>query len=239
MSWLIIISLIFTAGFVGGLLSFVIPHEKQNLINYLLIATGAYLFSVLLRHIIPHAVIHYGENILVWVLAGFFLQHIIQQFSQGVEHGHTHIHEHLPLHKLVYIILGLGIHAFFEAAPLVESYATKKIFSGLLVGLILHKIPECFALACLVSHSVKTATQRFLWIFFFAMITPISIILFVSYQQSNLFSQNIFGIVIGLICGTLLHISTTIIFETTNNKHQIKWYKILCLIIGFAVSLLV
>ena len=239
MSWFAIISLVFLAGFGGGLLSFVMSHEKQNLVNYLLIATGAYLFSVLLRHIIPHAIIHYGENILVWVLAGFFLQHIIQQFSQGVEHGHAHIHEHLPLHKLFYIILGLGIHAFFEAAPLVDSYPTKNIFSGLLIGLILHKIPECFALACLVSHCVKTPMQRFLWVFFFATITPISISLFAYYQQSNLFSENIFGIVIGLICGTLLHISTTIIFETTNNKHQIKWYKILCLIIGFVVSLLV
>ena len=239
MSWIFIISIIFAAGFAGGLLSFIIPHEKQKLINYLLIATGAYLFSVLMRHIIPHATAHYGENILVWVLAGFFLQHVIQQLSQGVEHGHAHIHEHLPLQKLIYIMLGLSIHAFFEAAPLVESHSQQNIFSGLLYGLILHKVPECFALACLVSHTVKTNFQRLIWVISFSLITPIAIALFVSYQQSNLFSQNIFGAAIGLICGTLLHISTTIIFETTNSKHQIKWYKILCLIIGFAVSLLV
>ena len=238
MSWFIIISLIFGAGFVGGLLSFVMPHEKQNLISYLLIATGAYLFSILLRHIIPSVVVHYGENILVWILGGFFLQHIIQQFSQGVEHGHTHIHEHLPLQKLFYIIIGLGIHAFFEAAPLVESYTSQNIFSSLFVGLILHKIPECFALACLVSHSVKTNTKRLLWIFMFSLITPIAIIIFQSYQQSSFYSIQIFGAAIGLICGTLLHISTTIIFETANNKHQIKWYKILCLVVGFIVSLL-
>ena len=237
MSWIIVIVLIFASGFLGGLLSFIVPHEKQNFINYLLIATGAYLFSILIRHIIPNAVTHYGEYVLIWVLVGFFLQHVIQQFSQGVEHGHTHIHEHLPLHKLVYILLGLGIHAFFEAAPLVESHSSENIFSGLLIGLILHKIPECFALACLLSHSVKTNTSRLFWIFLFSLITPFAILLFQSYEQSNLFSFQKFGAVIGLICGTLLHISTTIILETTNNKHQIKGYKILCLITGFSLSL--
>jgi hypothetical protein len=232
-----ILVLIFVAGFGGGLLSFLIPHNKQKIVSYLLIATGAYLFSVMIRHIIPHSVEQYGEQTLIWVLSGFFLQHIIQQFSQGVEHGHAHVHEHLPINKLIYITIGLGIHAFFEAAPLVESFQNTTIFSGLLGGLILHKIPECFALACLVSHSIQTKLNRLIWILSFSFITPIALLLFSVYKNSTLFTPSIFGATIGLICGTLLHISTTIIFETTNNKHQIKWYKIICLIIGFAISL--
>ncbi|MFM2225930.1 MAG: hypothetical protein RJA07_2132 [Bacteroidota bacterium] len=238
MNLYITILFIFAAGLGGGLLSFLIPHEKQKLISYLLIATGAYLFSIMIRHIIPHSVEHYGELTLVWVLAGFFLQHIIQQFSQGVEHGHTHVHEHLPLQKLIYIIIGLGIHAFFEAAPLVESFQNTNLFSGLLVGLILHKVPECFALACLVSHTVSTKFKRLIWITGFSIITPIALLFFSMYKNSEMFSPQIFGAAIGLICGTLLHISTTIIFETTNNKHQIKWYKIICLVVGFGVSLI-
>lgn len=238
MSLTSIILFLFIAGLVGGLSSFLISHDRQKLVQYLLIATGAYLFSVMIKHIIPHAVETYSENILMWVLAGFFLQHVIQQFSQGVEHGHAHVHEHLPIQKLIYIMLGLSIHAFFEGAPLVESFADTKIFSGLLIGLLLHKIPESFALACLVSHSVKTKANRLIWVVGFSAITPIALLFFSQYKNSAWYSPQIFGAVIGLICGTLLHISTTIIFETTNNKHQIKWYKIICLIIGFAVSLI-
>ena len=79
----------------------------------LLIAfSGAYLFAITVLHLIPEIYHTNTDGIYIglFILIGFFLQIILEHFSQGIEHGHEH--EHLHGSVPVSMMIGLCIHAF-------------------------------------------------------------------------------------------------------------------------------
>ena len=91
----------------AGLAVLLIPKLNINKFKILLSFSGAYLFSITVIHILPE-LFHEATNLRLtgaYVLAGFFLQMILEYFSSGVEHGHIHLdhdhghshdHSHLP-----------------------------------------------------------------------------------------------------------------------------------------------
>ena len=82
------------AGLLPGLAVFFVPAMEQQRFKTLLAFSGAYLFSITVIHILPElfearSIVNTG----IFVLAGFFLQMILEYFSSGIEHGHIHNHE--------------------------------------------------------------------------------------------------------------------------------------------------
>ncbi|HEY0246588.1 MAG TPA: zinc/iron permease, partial [Mucilaginibacter sp.] len=71
-----------------------------------------YLFGITVLHLIPDAY-HENDNMVgVFILLGFLFQVFLEQFSDGIEHGHMHKpsanHYIFPLG----IIVSLCVHAF-------------------------------------------------------------------------------------------------------------------------------
>ncbi len=232
------IVIIFAAGVLGGMLSFVIPHEKIGLLNFLLIISGAYIFSLLFVDILPEMLQTYGQSVMVWVLAGFFLQQFIQQFSEGIEHGHSHLHEHLPLSKLSIIILGLSVHALFEAIPIIEQFNHPSANHHYWMAIALHKVPEVFTLSCLISHNYKSKLVRLFGIIGFSSITILPLLFVLKFPITVAINSVAFGIVLGVVFGTLLQISVAILFEAGNSRHHTKAIKVLCMLAGMLLALL-
>ena len=97
---------LFGAVLAGGGLAFWFKSNNRRLLQLVLSFVGAYLLGILVLHLIPDAYSSGEKHIGLWVLAGFFIQLTLEQFSLGVEHGHIHDHHHTnkPLFALQVVI---------------------------------------------------------------------------------------------------------------------------------------
>ena len=83
---------LFLTPLLSGLLIYLVPKSKGVNYKLLLVFSGSYLFSITVIHILPELYKKGDalELIGLFVLAGFFLQHLLEYFTSGVEHGHIH-----------------------------------------------------------------------------------------------------------------------------------------------------
>lgn len=223
---------LFLAVVVGGIASYVI-NTNSAFFKLTLAFSGAFLFGTLMTHLLPEVFenTHGG----LWVLLGFGIQLLLDFISKGLEHGHLHTHANkIPVLPL----LGLFVHAFIEGMPLgldnaMHHHAHEHEANGLLWSVALHKVP----IALLVATALRTAGLRtwkvLIGILLFALSSPLGNTVGV---QLNL-DPGSFLPVLGITTGLLLHVSTTILFESAAN-HQFNAMKMLVVAVGIALSLL-
>lgn len=242
--------ILFTAPILCGLLVFLFKNNTENGIKLLLAFSGSYLFSISVLHLIPEI---YGSTtgmtIGVYVLAGFFIQVLLEFFSGGIEHGHIHTHgshndnEHhhnadeLPnngqLRLELPILISLCIHAFVEGMPLANQVLESGNTKTLLLGIVLHKMPIAFVLMSLLLYrGIKTSTAIMVLIFF-ALAAPMGYA--VSFGTTIIHSHP--HEVMAIVVGIMLHVSTTILFESSSN-HRFNFYKIIIIIFGASLAFL-
>jgi len=195
--------------------------------------SGAYLFGITVLHLIPDA---YHENdsfVGVFILLGFLFQIVLEQFSDGIEHGHMHKptggHYVFPLG----IIVSLCLHAFLEGMPLAQGYQNQLVF-----GIALHHIPAAFALGTVFLANKQSKNSTIFYIGLFAIMAPAGY--FFSYALSsggigNL--QHYFNRIMGVVIGIFLHISTTILFESSDG-HKFNVRKMVAVLLGVGVALI-
>ncbi|HRS40310.1 MAG TPA: ZIP family metal transporter, partial [Bacteroidia bacterium] len=160
--------LLFASILASGSLIFLIKRIPPNALKLLLSFSGAYLFALSLLHLLPEVYSNGGAGIGIFILGGFFLQLLLEIFSEGIEHGHIHVHKHDHKHAFpLGVILGLCIHSFLEGMPLVQHFTDANTQRSLLAGIILHHIPVALALTSmlLASHISKPATFFYLLLF--------------------------------------------------------------------------
>jgi zinc transporter ZupT len=218
----------------GGLMWWIRISKKQ--LKLLLSFSAAYLLSITFSTILPEVFEHQHSIKLhaVVILGGFFLQIILEAFSHGIEHGHYHIHpEKSALGYVLPLSGSLYLHSFLEGLPL---HGTDPMYNPLYWGIILHNIPIAFAYVTLMlglGISKKTA-----WILLtgFAIITPMGWLTgsFLSNFENIAYMH---GLALSVVVGVFLHISTTIIFETSEN-HRYNLQKLATILIGFILGLL-
>ena len=235
--------LLYGAVLAGGGLAFYFKSNNRRFLQLVLSFVGAYLLGILVLHLIPDAYTGSSPKIGLWVLAGFFIQLTLEQFSLGVEHGHIHDHHHTsrPLFALQ-VVISLSIHAFMEGLPLSMDAVFHATTSGephqhnqLFYGVILHKAPEAFALALLLLMSHFSKKVVIISIILFAAMSPLGAFI----TQSIHFETQTLQKMIAVVIGSLLHISTTILFEVDNtDEHRISIQKVGAIVAGVVLSLL-
>ena len=216
--------------FVGSIIAFYIKNISQNNTKLLISFSGAYLFSITVLHLIPETFAGEHNHIIgLFILIGFFLQIILEQFSKGVEHGHGHIHGSVPLSMLI----GLGVHSFIEGMPLGNPHHHSHMHSSLLSAIALHKIPVGIVLTHMLIESKMSKPKIILLISLFAITTPLGT--FFSEYISNIY--NYYREIMAIVIGMFLHISTTILFESSEG-HHFNSRKAIAIIIGSSIALI-
>ena len=212
---LLIISTLILSTLIGGLSFKVFPSLAKNL-RLPLIFAGSYLFSITIIHIIPElfATSSNPSKVGLYVLLGFFIQQLLEYFSSGVEHGHVHSNHAVSLTGRVSIIVALIIHSLLEGMLLThESPLHDKHEShSLLIGIILHKMPAAFALMATMAGMGKRAIYLLI---LFSIASPIGLLI----SDYVLVSEESILIMFAIVCGSFLHISTTIFVEASPNHH--------------------
>jgi len=229
--------------FSGAILVAVLEHaNKQKIIKMLLAFSGGFLLSIAFIHFLPELYHHTFHNIGLYILLGFLIQLLLEFFSGGIEHGHIHHHHE---GKIPWgILIALGIHSFLEGIPLAAPFTGYELATThhhgtgntLLMGIIFHQIPVSIALmTLLVASKIKKSTIWLLMVVF-AITTPLGLI--TGLLSESLVASLNFDIILAIVVGMFLHISTTIIFETSEN-HKFNFIKLISILVGFVVAVFV
>jgi zinc and cadmium transporter len=228
------IILLFGCAISGGLAIFLFKDDNQQKLKLILSFSGAYLFAITVLHLLPDVYATGDKKVGLYILGGFILQIILEQFSDGIEHGHVHKHAHGNQMIFPYgIMISLCLHAFLEGMPL-----TSKNNNQLVYGIAIHHIPAAFALGSVLLQNRVSKVYTIILLLGFAMMSPLGYIFSNGLSEGNFgdlsrYYQSIMGIVIGIF----LHISTTILFESSvDHKFTIK--KTLAVLTGMGIALM-
>src|SRR2546423_1104291 len=85
--------LLFVTVMLSGASYFLFNKTNVYFLKLSLAFTGAFLFAISVLHLMPEVYQNAGASVGVFVLIGFFLQIILEFFSEGIEHGHMHVHK--------------------------------------------------------------------------------------------------------------------------------------------------
>src|SRR5690606_11900280 len=221
----------------GGLSVFFVKRDNSRMLKLLLAFSGSYLFSITILHLIPDVYQNADESIGLFILGGFLFQLVLEQFSEGIEHGHihTHVKNEAAYAFPVGVMLSLCLHAFLEGMPLAADHKNYLLF-----GLSLHRIPAAFALGSLLLRSSISKKQIVILLIIFALMSPLGYLLSYGIKVNDMGNINqYFDRIMAIVIGIFLHISTTILFESSStDHHHFNKKKMIAVLLGISVSLL-
>ena len=217
------IGLLFLSVIAGAVIVELFKPSKSKNIQLLLTFSGAYLLAVSVLHLLPE-IFHHNHNkyIGVFILGGFLIQILLEYFSQGIEHGHFHKSNFIPFS----VLISLCLHALLEGVPL-GGHLHHHAHNALLTGVVLHKMPVAIVLMTFFLQSNMKKQKAYFYLLLFALMAPLGVF------AGNLFTTlaNYHNEIMALVIGIFLHISTTILFESSDG-HKFSAQKIITIIIG-------
>ena len=207
------------------------PENKRNL-KLLLAFSGAFLLSLTVMHLLPevyeaehnHGEVHnHTSSIGVFIMIGILFQIVLEFFSKGAEHGHVHVHGDIS--KMPWLLfVSLCIHALLEGFPVSHH-------DHLALGIAIHHLPIAIILTSFFANANLSKPIIFLFMMTFAVMTPLGTLVSGYFPVLNHYYNEITAVVIGI----LFHISSTIIFETTEG-HKFNIAKISMIVLGIVLA---
>ena len=237
MNALLYILLLFLPVLLAGVTVFFVKLTESRL-KLLLAFSAAYLLALSFLHLIPDIFSSLpARQAGLWVLAGFFIQVLLEFFSSGIEHGHAHIHA--EKHKIPLVLLcGLYLHSFIEGLPLAGIFNAEQSQkqNSFLMGVTLHNIPISVAFAGLLLHQQIAKNRIIIYLLLLALMAPLG-------SLTGHFIEIAFGsiehlsiIFTAIVVGIFLHIATTIIFESSEKNHRYHITKLISILLGVALA---
>ncbi len=237
--WINILVLLIAA-LAGGLMAYKFRSTEKFPFDLALVFAGAYLFSITIVHVIPELFTSTKAPVTagIFVLAGFYLQQILEYLTSGVEHGHMHLPQGQHKHSFgmaISLIVGLSVHSLLEGTLLGHPTETSPSGSwSLLLGVVLHKVPAAFAMMTVLLCQFDKAKWPLIFLILFALASPLGVVFSETVVLGSLAGEILFA----LVTGSFLHISTTIVFESSPG-HKFKFSRIGISILGAVVAILV
>jgi len=235
------ILILFFSAFIPGLIIIRLQKPLKFDLKYMLVFAGAFIFSITIVHLLPELLTSSANprKIGLFVLVGFFMQIFIDFSTSGVEHGHVHDHHHSNLSPIM-LMIGLCLHALMDGSILVHpgNHETGQHLSGLLIGIVLHKIPAAIALMSVLNSVIKNKKVLFILLLIFSIASPAGLIFSEMLSTYKLLGKEGFLILFAIVSGNFLHISTTIYFESSPD-HSFHKKKIFISLIGALLAILI
>lgn len=239
---------LFFTPLLSGLLIYLVPKGNSLSFKLLLVFAGSYLFAITVIHILPELYQQSAgiEYIGLFVLAGFFLQQLLEYFTSGIEHGHLHTHEHEHEHRprrhhsssqktmsALVLLTALCIHAFLEGGMLAKPVYMVPVYdlNAILLGIALHRAPAAFALMTVLATQLHSKNKAIPYLVGFSFAAPAGLLISTHLANEKILSESGLILLYALVCGNFLHISTTIVFESSP-EHRFNARKMTVAILG-------
>lgn len=216
-----------------GYFCFLLVNPTKRQLEYLLSFSGSYLLSIILFEILPEIFESSTPKIGVWIMCGILFQIILDFFSKGAEHGHIHFETEKKENEKrakknnkfpLLLFISLSIHALVEGFPIVSN-------EHIVWGIVIHKIPIAAILTLFFVKGNYSNYKTLLFLLLFAFMTPLGTWI----GNSGFISNEILIKINALAIGVLLHVSTTILFETSKN-HSFNLKKLVSIILGSVIA---
>ncbi len=201
------------------------PKKKSNL-KLLLAFSGAFLLGITIFEMLPE-IFHDHKNsktISLFIVLGILLQMCLEFFSKGAEHGHVHLNEKEENMFPWVLFISLSVHSIVEGSPLAHH-------NHILYGIVLHKIPVVIVLTTFFLQSDLKNWTIAIFLILFSLMTPLG-----TYLNNEIPAlSNYSSLLMAMAVGIFLHISTTIIFESSDN-HKFNLVKLLVISSGLIAA---
>lgn len=246
------LSVLFFTPLLSGLAIYLVKNFKSASFKLLLVFAGAYLFGITVVHILPELYREYQDVELIglFVLMGFFLQQVLEYFSSGVEHGHMHPvhhhhdgphhHHHAGARSAWVLLLALCVHAFLEGGMLAEKHngSVNYDLNAILLGIALHRAPSAFALMTVLVGQFHSKAKALPYLLAFSLAAPFGLVLSSFFVSTEVLSDRGLIFLYALVSGNFLHISTTIVFESSP-EHRFNAKKLAVAVAGALLAVAV
>lgn len=208
---------------IGFALALLLKPESRTNLKLLLAFSGSFLLAITVIHLLPEVYESHQHSTGLFIMGGIILQIILEFFSKGAEHGHVHVHDKLTTIPWA-LFISLCLHALLEGFPVSHHH-------DLALGIAVHHLPIAMILTVFFRNAgLKKSTLLFFMILF-ALMTPLGTILSVQIPELNQYYPQITALVIGV----LFHISSTIIFESSEG-HKFNIAKISVILLGVLLA---
>ena len=198
------------------------PKGKTNL-KLLLAFSGSFLLSLTVMHLLPDVYQSGNPKVGIFIMLGILFQIILEFFSKGAEHGHVHGHDKMTQMPWL-LFISLCIHAFLEGFPVGQHH-------DLAYGIAIHHLPIAIILTTFFLNAQLNKTALLFFMITFAVMTPLGTLVSDSFPLLNDYYTEITAVVIGI----LFHISSTIIFESSEG-HKFNIAKVSMIILGILLA---
>ena len=198
------------------------PKGKTNL-KLLLAFSGSFLLSLTVMHLLPDVYESSNSKVGLFIMLGILFQIILEFFSKGAEHGHVHGHDKMTQMPWL-LFISLCIHAFLEGFPVGHHH-------DLAYGIAIHHLPIAIILTTFFLNAQLNKTALLFFMLTFAVMTPLGTLVSDSFPILNDYYTEITAVVIGI----LFHISSTIIFESSEG-HKFNIAKVSMIILGIVLA---
>jgi zinc transporter ZupT len=207
----------------GYAIALIIKPKKKNNLKLLLAFSGSFLLSLTVMHLLPEVYESHNSKVGIFIMVGILFQIILEFFSKGAEHGH--VHGHGKISQMPWLLfISLCIHAFLEGFPVGHHH-------DLAYGIAIHHLPIAIILTTFFLNAELNKTALFAFMVSFALMTPLGTFVSDSAPSITQYYTEITAVVIGI----LFHISSTIIFETTEG-HKFNIAKVSMIILGILLA---
>lgn len=208
---------------IGYIIAFFFKPKNKNSLKLLLAFSGSFLLSLTVMHLLPDVYITEKRNIGLFIMLGILFQIMLEFFSKGAEHGHVHGHE--KMYQMPWLLfISLCIHAFLEGFPVNHN-------DNLALGIAVHHLPIAVILTTFFVNSNLNNKAIFVFMVTFALMTPLGTFASNFWPVLNNYYAEITAVVIGI----LFHISSTIIFESSEG-HKFNIAKVSIILIGIIMA---
>ncbi|MCH2489182.1 MAG: ZIP family metal transporter [Flavobacteriales bacterium] len=215
--------ILFIAVAFGYLAALVFKRTKINDLSLFLSFSGAFLLAMTILELLPEVFELPTERIGLFIMSGILLQICLEFFSKGAEHGHVH----LSAEKRVFpwlLFFSLSVHALLEGIPVSDG-------NNILIGILVHKIPVAIILSLFFIKANYKVSTTLIFMTLFALMTPIGTWLSEEIISIQNYEREITAVVIGMF----LHVSTTILYESSRD-HKFNLTKLIVIILGFGIA---
>lgn len=235
----------------GGLAYEFFGRHLRGRLPLVLAFGGAYLIGLIFLHLVPEAYAH-SQQVGWYVLLGFLIQVVLEWMSKGIEHGHVHLPKSKNAAMPWGIYFSLCLHALIESMPLTESHGhdhgghhhhvhatdlwVGEMNTQLLLGLGLHKFPVALVLMGMLAALNMTRWRRWGLLLGFGLMPLLGMGAYEALVHSGAsWSVHVPVVASGLLIGILIHIATTILFET-GDGHRFNQAKMAAVVLGLGLA---
>ncbi len=202
--------------------AFIVKPKSPKGLKLVLAFSGSFLLGITIFHLLPSIFKISNFDAGIWIAVGLIFQIFLEYLSEGAEHCHSSSNSKVKLPWVLFF--SLCLHAFVEGIPMGTEEA-------LVWGIFIHKIPIGMVLFLMISQVRISILMKIFCLLLFATMSPAGS--FILANSDGLDSWK--NILIAIVIGMLLHIATTILFES-NKDHVFNIKKLVVILLGFGIS---